>query len=520
MQPFAGQLHGSLQENRSLDSALSRCPLSEDKFHSPEKVNSGSRSSSGHSSMAASSGRGVTVSPADRVKSHLTPPVESGFQSESHSPESRSSSMSHLGKRSLKPQEMIELDSDQVLAWAFGSQDVSATDQLDLGLISQSRRRVQLAKTPKTSHLLTPGRNQGARVLAPEEIKELTDKKTLLGEGSFGRVYSVQSDRLKSGEALALKEFKVDAGASDSMKRTALREIHTQIAMNHPNVASAIGFHTDVPMLLVMEKEPYVLSNLLNQKPMLQALRPLQNRLNIEAGILEGLDYLHRTLKLIHGDLKSGNVLLDLQLAPKIIDFSLTSRLDNPRSLHSEPPCFYMPQELTCEQRDLMSESTDICSAGLIMLELATGQLIPYIWMNKRKSLDEHHPGLDWLFKQFSAYFDQAGMADHQGMNYQKPMITDVFSPHELSSKCLTHTFSERQVARKVIEQVVTPAMHHDAQNRCSLPSMKQNLKEAIAELSLGDQQEAHIKRKRRRDIENKENEHLPANRSVRKKLF
>ncbi|KEQ19761.1 protein kinase family protein [Endozoicomonas numazuensis] len=326
MQPFAGHSPTYIQKSQPVNSEFKQRSLSEDKLHAPEKAHSGSRSSSGHSSMATSSGRELTVSPPGCVKSHLTPPAESGFQSESHSPESSPSSVIRSEKSLAMPQGLVELDSDQVLNWAFGSQAESEADQsFNLELIADSRREVQLAKPPKTVHLLTPGRNQGARALEPEEVKTLISNKTLLGEGSFGRVYSVQSDRLKSGEALALKEFKVDGCASDSMKRSGLREIHTQIAMNHLNIASALGFHTGLPMLLVMEKEPYVFSNLLKQQSMLCALKPLVNRLNIEAGILEGLGYLHSSLKLIHGDLKSGNVLLDRKLVPKIIDFSLTS---------------------------------------------------------------------------------------------------------------------------------------------------------------------------------------------------
>ncbi len=248
------------------DSKPRRKVLSEDLSQASANSCSGSRSSSGHGSLETSGSGSITLSPSDPVKNHLTQPEESGFQSESRSPESSSSNLSTQKKTDEKKQdEMVDIDSDQVLAWAFGSQLPKESEHsINMDQILGTKRKVQLAKTPKTSYLLTPGRNRGARALGADEIKALTDQKTLLGEGSFGRVYSVQSEQFQSGRALALKEFKVGCDASDSMKRSALREIHTQIAMNHPNIASAIGFHTGMPMLLVMEKEPYVLSSLLN----------------------------------------------------------------------------------------------------------------------------------------------------------------------------------------------------------------------------------------------------------------
>ncbi|WP_034833794.1 hypothetical protein [Endozoicomonas numazuensis] len=144
-----------------------------------------------------------------------------------------------------------------------------------------------------------------------------------------------------------------------------------------------------------------------------------------------------------------------------------------------------------------MSESTDICSAGLILLELTTGQIIPYVWMNRKKSLDAHHPDLDWLFSQFRTYFDQTERVDNKETRYKKAMITDAFKPGELQSRCIVNTKPESRTAGKVMNTVVFPAMHRDAEKRCSLASMKKNLKEAMSDIEPESQQRLHLKRKR-----------------------
>jgi coatomer subunit beta' len=53
-----------------------------------------------------------------------------------------------------------------------------------------------------------------------------------------------------------------------------------------------------------------------------------QTRYQIIFGILRGVHYLHKDKRIIHMDLKPGNILLDDNMVPKITDFGL-SRPDN-----------------------------------------------------------------------------------------------------------------------------------------------------------------------------------------------
>lgn len=97
----------------------------------------------------------------------------------------------------------------------------------------------------------------------------------------------------------------------------------------------------------------------------------------ISIGIAEGLDYLYTGLHrpIIHGNLKSKNILLDRNYQPCISDFGLHLLL-NPTAgqemLEASASQGYKAPELI-KMKDA-SEETDIYSLGVIFLELLSGK--------------------------------------------------------------------------------------------------------------------------------------------------
>ena len=103
-------------------------------------------------------------------------------------------------------------------------------------------------------------------------------------------------------------------------------------------------------------------------------------RSNIGEGIAKALNYLH-TLKgnpLVHGDVKSANVLLDQQFEPKLGDFGLARQVIGGgmythctvSAVHGTS--VYLPPEYL--RQKILSPAVDVYSYGIVILEMATGR--------------------------------------------------------------------------------------------------------------------------------------------------
>ncbi|KAG8090393.1 hypothetical protein GUJ93_ZPchr0011g27640 [Zizania palustris] len=113
----------------------------------------------------------------------------------------------------------------------------------------------------------------------------------------------------------------------------------------------------------------------------------LEKRLAVAIGSAEALDYMHSSAsqKILHGDVKSGNILLDDCFVPKVSDFGI-SRLMTIEKDHTNKIIgdigYIDPVYLAT---GILTEKSDVYSFGVVLLELITGKKPKYDGNNSLK---------------------------------------------------------------------------------------------------------------------------------------
>lgn len=211
-------------------------------------------------------------------------------------------------------------------------------------------------------------------IFTKAKIRYMTNNYTsIIGQGAFGTVYKGTTSR---GENAGVAVKKSTAIKHDWQKESFVNEIRIQSQISHRNLVQLIGccLETDVPMLVyefVPRGSLYDVLHLKND-PL-----PLETRLDIAIYSAVALAYMHteasQSMAIVHGDVKSANILLDDRFVPKVSDFG-TSRLmsmdkDHHTNLVIGDPGYIDPVYV---KTGLLTKKSDVYSFSIILLELVT----------------------------------------------------------------------------------------------------------------------------------------------------
>ncbi|KAH6791659.1 hypothetical protein C2S52_002136 [Perilla frutescens var. hirtella] len=163
-----------------------------------------------------------------------------------------------------------------------------------------------------------------------QQLFTFTDNySTLLGRGGFGRVYK---GKFPNGVHIAVKVLNRDANRS--IEDQFMAEVGTIGRTHHINLVRLYGFCYDQFMSALVYE---FMSNGSLDKHLFGEDRELEwEKLHaIAIGTARGIAYLHEECqqRIIHYDIKPGNVLLDSDFSPKVADFGL-AKLCNREDTH------------------------------------------------------------------------------------------------------------------------------------------------------------------------------------------
>ena len=205
----------------------------------------------------------------------------------------------------------------------------------------------------------------------------------LLGFGGMGDVYRANDTRLR--RVVAVKVLPAEFAEDPDRLRRFDREARAAAALNHPHICTIydVDEHEGTHFIAMELLEGRTLRELIDEQPV-----DMERVLLIAIGIADALDTAHRS-GIIHRDITPMNVYVTNRGEAKVLDFGLarvtTRASTTPSSLVTKSEEFktgpgaglgtvaYMSPEQA--RGEVVDERTDIFSFGVIVHEMATGQL-------------------------------------------------------------------------------------------------------------------------------------------------
>ena len=192
----------------------------------------------------------------------------------------------------------------------------------------------------------------------------------MIGAGAYGRVFLALNQ--ETGELMAVKQLRLDQRACEDPRLLEALENELDVlrSLNNKHIVRYIGLATEPELLSVFLE--YVpggsISSLLRK---FGVFSPKLVR-KYTTDILKGLKYLHER-RIVHRDIKGGNILVDISGSCKVADFGASSRLAD---LSQESPSiegtpYWMAPEVIRQEGH--GRKVDIWSLGCTVIEMFTG---------------------------------------------------------------------------------------------------------------------------------------------------
>ncbi|RWW50070.1 hypothetical protein BHE74_00043695 [Ensete ventricosum] len=277
-----------------------------------------------------------------------------------------------------------------------------------------------------------------------EKATEKYDKSRVLGRGGHATVYK---GVLEDSRVVAIKKPKI---IDESQKKEFGKEMLILSQINHKNIVKLLGccLEVEVPMLVYEFVSNGTLFQLIHNNNNVSPFS-LATRLRISHESAEALAYLHSSASppIIHGDVKSSNILLDENYTAKVSDFGASKLVPKDEDQFAtlvQGTCGYLDPEYlqTCQ----LTEKSDVYSFGVVLLELMTGKKAVYF------EAPEEERSLASSFILARKENRLMEILDDQVRNEGDMELIQEIS--ELAKQCLNFRGEERPTMKEVAEEL------------------------------------------------------------------
>jgi WD40 repeat protein/tRNA A-37 threonylcarbamoyl transferase component Bud32 len=205
----------------------------------------------------------------------------------------------------------------------------------------------------------------------------------VLGKGGMGVVYKARHTKLK--RLVALKMIRGDALAGAEHLARFQVEAEALARLQHPNIVQIyeVGSHANNPFFALEFVDGGDLATRLDDTP-----QPSRWSAEMLETLARAMHVAHEQ-NIIHRDLKPANVLLSQEGTPKITDFGLAKKLEEPGFTHSSvimgTPSYMAPEQAT-GRVEIIGPLSDVYALGAMLYEMLTGR-VPFVGENSMDTL-------------------------------------------------------------------------------------------------------------------------------------